>query len=99
MGNIDILNVLFKKFEEDELFYFNDAEKDELDSEVTVIDNKITKFIQKELYSKKQKKLKRLLMDYNLALGSYYGKKNELCFKNGVAVGIKIIISALSMKI
>ena len=55
MGNIDILNVLFKKFEDDELFYFNDAEKDELDSEVTVIDNKITKFIQKELYSKKQK--------------------------------------------
>lgn len=99
MGNIDIINVLFKKFEEDDLFNFDDAEKDEFDSEVTVIDNKINKFIEKELYSKKQKKLRKLFMDYNLALGLYYGKENELCFKNGVAVGIKIIISALSMKI
>lgn len=97
MVNKDIFSVLFNAIEDDGLFDFDDAEKDELDSEVTVLDKRITKFIEKNLYPNKRKKLNSLLVDYNLAVTSYFHKESELFYKNGVATGIRIVIEALSM--
>lgn len=98
MGKTDILSVLFNKIEDDELFDFDDAEKDELDSEVTILSKRVSRFIENNLYSKKRKKLQNLLMEHDLAVASYFRKENELFYKNGVATGIRIVVEALSMK-
>lgn len=43
--NKDILNFLYSKKEEDKLFIFNTPELKEIDNEITLADEKITKFI------------------------------------------------------
>lgn len=98
MGNSDILSILFNKINEDNLYHFDDSEKDELDSEITILDKRIDKFIKQNLYSKKQKKLNNLLEKYELSLGSFHHKECEMYFRTGVSLGIEFILEALSMK-
>lgn len=98
MNNKDIISIIFDKIKEDKYFDFNDVEKEKLDEIVTRADKKLTNFIQKKVHPRNKKQLHKLILDYNLAMGSYYHKENELFFKNGVAIGIEIILTALSMK-
>ena len=44
MDNKDIISILFDKIEYDGLFDFDNSEKDELDSEVTVLSKRISKY-------------------------------------------------------
>lgn len=81
MDNKDIISILFDKIEDDGLFDFDNSEKDELDSEVTVLSKRISKYMQNNLSQKNKKKLNKLFIDYSLATASYYHKENELFFK------------------
>ena len=98
MNDKDILSIIFDKIEDDGCFDFDDPERETLDERVTIADQKITNFMHKNLHPRNRKKLHRLILNYSLATGSYYHKENELFFKNGVAIGIKIILNALCMK-
>ena len=59
MDNKDIISILFDKIEDDGLFDFDNSEKDELDSEVTVLSKRISKYMQNNLSQKNKKKLKK----------------------------------------
>lgn len=98
MNDKDIISMIFDKIEDEGYFDFDDPEREKLDESVTLADKKITNFIRKKIHPKKRKQLHNLILDYSLATGSYYRKENELFFKNGVAIGIEIILNALSMK-
>ena len=98
MNDKDILSIIFDKIEDDGCFDFDDPERETLDESVTLADKKITNFIRRKIHPRNRKHLHNLIQDYSLATCSYFHKENELFFKNGVAIGIKIILNALSMK-
>lgn len=98
MNNKDIISIIFDKIENDGYFDFDDSERKELDKSVTIADKKITNYIRKKIHPRNRNQLHNLIQDYSLAIDSYYHKENELFFRNGVAVGIEIILNSLYMK-
>lgn len=98
MDNKDIFSIIFDKIEDDELFDFNDLEKDELDKKVTIADDRVNNYLKRKFHPKEKRKIQRLIVDYSNAMCCYYRKENELFFKNGIAFGVKFIMQALSMK-
>jgi hypothetical protein len=98
MENKNIIDFLFDKKEEDNLFSLDDIELDTLKNKVEIVENEILKFIDKRVHPKSRKKLRRLLLNYNNAIFISAAKENELYYKYGVSDGAKFITSALSIK-
>lgn len=94
----DIFEVLFDKKEDADLFDLADAELEELDSEVGKKDKELTKFIDTKIHPKCRKKLKQLLLQYNLQFAAYFRRENQLFYKNGISDAVKFIMNSLSIK-
>ena len=93
--NKDILNFLYSKKEEDKLFIFNTPELKEIDNEITIADEKITKFINSKIHPKCRNKLKNLISEYTDLIYDYDDEQNELFYREGFADGMKMILISL----
>ena len=98
MSEKNIIDFLFDKKDEDQLFLLEDTELKRLDNKVTMVDNEISKFIEKRVHPKSRKKLRQLLRDYSNAIFVHVARENELYYKYGVSDGVKFITSSLSVK-
>lgn len=98
MEDENIINFLFDKKVEDQLFLLEDAELNKLQNKVTLADNEISKFIEKRIHPKSRKKFRKLLKDYSNAVFVHTARENQLYYDYGVSDGVKFIISSLSIK-
>lgn len=94
----DIIDFLFNKKEDEELFCLEDEELKSLDHKVDIADKELYKFIDSKVHPKLRKKLKHLLLEYSNAMCVYLRQENALFYKNGVSDGIKLIMVGLSLK-
>lgn len=93
----DILDNLFDKKEDDDLFNLEDREIKRLDEELGKINEKLDKFITEEIPPQSRDSAREHLREYSNLLFSYLHRENQLFYKNGVADGIQILLIALTM--
>ena len=98
MEQENIIDFLFDKKVEDNLFLLEDADLKRLDNKVTFADNEISKFIEKRVHPKIRKKLRKLLREYSNAVFIRIARENELYYQHGISDGVKFIVSSLSVK-
>lgn len=98
MENQDIINFLFNKKVEDNIFLIEDNELHRLDNNAIIANKEILEFIDKRVHPKSRKKLKKLLINYDNAKYLSIARENELYYKYGISDGIKFILAALSTK-
>ena len=98
MENQNIINYLYDKKVEDNLFLLEDSELNRLDHKVTIADKEISKFIEKRVHPRSRKKFRHLLREYSNAVFVHAARENELYYKYGVSDGVKFITSSLSTK-
>lgn len=94
----NIIDFLFNKKEDEELFYLEDAEREKLKDKSSIIFDEIINFIDVQVHPKCREKLKELLHKYDDVETEYLRKECELLYKNGVSDGIQLILYGLSMK-
>ena len=93
----DVLDNLFDKKEDDNLFNLEDREIKRLDEELGKINEKLDKFITEEIPPQSRDSAREHLREYSNLLFSYLHRENQLFYKNGVADGIQILLIALTM--
>lgn len=93
----DVLDNLFDKKEDDELFNLEDREIKRLDEELGKINEKLDKFITEEIPPQSRESAREHLREYSNILFSYLHRENQLFYKNGIADGIQILLIALTM--
>lgn len=93
----DVLDNLFDKKEDDDLFNLEDREIKRLDEELGKINEKLDKFITEEIPPQSRESAREHLREYSNLLFSYLHRENQLFYKNGVADGIQILLIALTM--
>ena len=93
----DVLDNLFDKKEDDDLFNLEDREIKRLDEELGKINEKLDKFITEEIPPQSRDSAREHLREYSNILFSYLHRENQLFYKNGVADGIQILLIALTM--
>lgn len=94
----DIINFLFNKKEDEELFDLENVEREKLKGKSGIVYDEIIKFIDSRVHPKSRNRLKNLLLKYDDAECACWRKENELLYRNGVADGVKFIITALTIK-
>lgn len=94
----DIINFLFNKKEDEELFDLEDSEREKFKNSSEMAYDELIKFIDSRVHPKSRNKLKHLLLKYDEVECGYLRKENELLYRNGVADGVKFIITALTIK-
>lgn len=98
MNYRDIINFVFNKKEDEELFDLEDSEREKLKNSSEMVYDELIKFIDSRVHPKSRNKLKHLLLKYDDAECACWRKENELLYRNGVADGVKFIITALTIK-
>lgn len=98
MENKNIINFLFNKKEDDELFDLDDAELETLNNKSDKSSKEINNFIDTKVHPKCRKKLKKLIFQYNQNLGAVLHRENELFYENGFSDCLKFILTALLLK-
>lgn len=93
----DVLDNLFDKKEDDDLFNLEDREIKRLDEELGKINEKLDKFITEEIPPQSRESAREYLREYSNILFSYLHRENQLFYKNGIADGIQILLIALTM--
>lgn len=91
----DVLDNLFDKKEDDDLFNLEDKELKRLDEELEKMNDKLDKFINEEIPPQNRESAREHLREYSNLLFSYFHRENQLFYKNGIADGIKILLFAL----
>ena len=81
----DIVDFIFNKKEDEELFALEDAELERLKDKSVITYNDIIELIDKKVHPKCREKLKNLLLKYENQECAYLRKQNELLYRNGVA--------------
>lgn len=92
----DVLDNLFDKKEDDDLFNLDDEELVRLDKALEEMKDKLDKFIYEEISPDNREKTKKYFKEYSSLLFKYMRKENQLFYKNGIADGIKILLFALT---
>lgn len=98
MNYRDIINFVFNKKEDEELFDLEDSEREKFKNSSEMVYDELIKFIDSRVHPKSRNKLKHLLLKYDEVECGYLRKENELFYRNGVADGVKFIITALTIK-
>ena len=93
----DVLDNLFDKKEDDNLFNLEDRELKRLDAELGEVNEKLDKFITEEIPPQSRDSAREHLREYSNILFSYLHRENQLFYKNGIADGIQILLVSLSM--
>lgn len=92
----DIVDFLYNKKEDEELFNLEDAEREEIKKKSSKMYEKIISFIDSRVHPKSRKELENLLLEYDNAECEYLRKEMKLLYKNGFCDGIKLIVYGLS---
>ena len=98
MNYRDIINFVFNNKEDEELFDLEDSEREKFKNSSEMVYDELIKFIDSRVHPKSRNKLKHLLLKYDEVECGYLRKENELFYRNGVADGVKFIITALTIK-
>lgn len=93
----DVLDNLFDKKEDDNLFNLEDRELKRLDARLGEVNEKLDKFITEEIPPQSRDSAREHLREYSNILFSYLHRENQLFYKNGIADGIQILLVSLSM--
>lgn len=93
----DVLDNLFDKKEDDDLFNLEDKELKRLDEELGEMNDKMDKFISEEIPPQTRDSAREHLIEYSNLLFTYLHRENQLFYKNGIADGIQILLFALTM--
>lgn len=93
----DVLDNLFDKKEDDNLFNLEDRELKRLDAKLGEVNEKLDKFITEEIPPQSRDSAREHLKEYSNILFSYLHRENQLFYKNGIADGIQILLVSLSM--
>jgi len=93
----DVLDNLFDKKEDDNLFNLEDRELKRLDAKLGEVNEKLDKFITEEIPPQSRDSAREHLREYSNILFSYLHRENQLFYKNGIADGIQILLVSLSM--
>ena len=80
----DVLDNLFDKKEDDDLFNLEDKELKRLDKKLGEMNDKMDR-------------AREHLREYSNLLFTYLHRENQLFYKNGIADGIQILLFALTM--
>lgn len=89
----NIIEVLFDKKEDDDLFNLNDDILFKLDANIETEINKMLKFINRRVHPKFRKQIRQLIRDYEKVLAQYSHRENLLFYQSGISDGIEIILS------
>ena len=98
MENKNIINFLFNKKEDEQLFNLDDAELETLNNKSDTSSKAINNFIDTKVHPKCRKQLKKLIFQYNTNLGASLHRENELFYENGFSDCLKFILTALLVK-
>ena len=93
----DVLDNLFDKKEDDDLFNLEDKELKRLDEQIGKMNDKLDKFISEEIPPQTRDSAKEYLREYSNLLFTYLHRENQLFYKNGIADGIQILLFALTL--
>lgn len=96
--NADIIDALFDKQEDDDLFNMKDELLEELSDKIEKCTEDIQKFIEKRVHPRSRTKLRKLLKRKEKSLYSYLRRENQLFYKNGVSDGISLVLLSLTFK-
>lgn len=96
--NKSILNLLFKKKEDDRLFVFNTPELKEVDEKISIANNEIKKFINSQIHPKCRKKMNQLINKHTDLMMDYAEREDELFYEEGFADGVRMILECLFLK-
>lgn len=98
MENADLIDLLFDKQEDDDIFNFKDNLLEELDNKIERDSNKLNTFIDRRVHPKTRRNLKELIRKSETSIDEYNRRENQLYYKNGVTDGVKLILKLLSFK-
>ena len=98
MEEKDLIELLFEKKDMDGKLNFKSKELEKQDKKLSILDNEITKFIDKKVHPKCRRKLHELIDDYARATFQYYDKERGLIYETGFFDGIKVMIDSLYNK-
>lgn len=98
MEDKNIINFLFNKKEDDDLFDLDDAELKKLNDKAEELGKAIDNFIDISVYPKFKDKFKKLIFQYNMSLGASLHRENEIFYENGFSDCLKFIFTALLIK-
>lgn len=96
--NKNILNFLFKKKEEDQLFAFDTAELREVDKKIELSNKDIKKFINSQIHPKCRYKINQLINKHTDLMLDYAEREDELFYEDGFADGVRLILQCLFLK-
>lgn len=98
MENDDIIDLLFEKKGDEDLFVLEDKELNKLNNKVEMSNKEMLKFIDARVHPKSRDKLKELITEYSNANYDYLHRENQLFYRNGISDGIELILISLSQK-
>ncbi len=98
MPKDNIIDILFDKKEDDDLFNLSNEILETLDTKIELTDNKINKFIKKRVHPKSRSTLISLLKEKDKKVCASSSIENRLYYKNGLSDGIKLLLIVLSTK-
>lgn len=98
MKNTDIIDFIFYKKQQDNLFLLEDSELSRLSLKADFTYDEILKFIDLKVHPKCRKTLKKLLSQYIKTEVDYKNKENQLFYRYGYSDGTKNVLSATSIK-
>ena len=94
----DIIDMLFEKKDDYSMLDFKTKERNELNSKIAKLDDKINAFIDNKIHPNSRKELENLLFEYNVALTKYHEKGRLLLYRAGFIDGVNSIMIPLSNK-
>lgn len=98
MPKKDIIDFLFDKQVDDDLFSLSDEVLESLDTKIEMTDNRINKFINKRVHPKSRSTLYSLLRQKEKSVLENSSRENRLFYRNGISDGISLMLIALSTK-
>lgn len=98
MPKKDIVDFLFDKQVDEDLFSVSDEVLEALDTKIEMTDNRINNFINKRVHPKSRSTLQTLLRQKEKSVLENSNRENRLFYRNGISDGISLMLIALSTK-
>lgn len=98
MKNIDLIELLFDKLEDEDIFNLKDDLLEELNDQIEIDNNQLNIFIDRRVHPKSRFILKNLIEKAEDSLVKYNSRENQLYYKNGIKDGINLMLNLLYFK-
>ena len=98
MKNDNLIDLLFDKQEDEDIFNFKDKLLEEFDNKIDSYDDRLNYFIDKKVHPANRKLLRNLLKTKENYVNRYNRRENQLYYKNGVSDGARLMLMLLTFK-